>query len=116
MYSSSIDPILQKTAETLNLPLEEVTAVMKHTFSTLKKELRYPSYPLYRLEEFGNFSITPYRLAQAFSRTLKKYREEPTPTLRKRLEYMARVRQYVSARRQQSKYKKRFGSWHWKPQ
>lgn len=115
MYYYSIDQIITKTANTLSIPEHKVRQVLKHTFRTLRKEFYRPSSPAYFLEDFGNFTITPHRLRTSFNKVLLLYRKDNAPSLLERLHSYASIRSKVSAYFQSRKYKKRFGSWHWKP-
>ena len=114
MYSYSTDQIVKQTAETLNLPLSTVQKVIKHSFDTLYKELLYPTYPAYMLEDLCSWTITPQRMAVTFSRSLEVYRKYPDPNKLKKLQHLAKVRYLASSYRQTRKFKERFGSWYWK--
>lgn len=73
-----------------------------------------PSTPLLRLEDLGSFQTSPNVWKHLFYITKRAYRRTHNPTLYTLLRKVATLRAKVTALHQMKKFKKRFGSWHWK--
>lgn len=114
MLKSKLPPLYQKTATDLNYPLALVEAVILHEFATIKEQVMSPS-PLVmgiRMEDLGKF-YWKWDYYMAGFRTLRNPYRKGRINIEILQKYIS-LRPYVSAFAINRKFKRRFGTWHWK--
>jgi hypothetical protein len=113
MLSYSLDPIVKKTSQVLNIPLDVTASVILHAFREVKRNQTQFFAAGFRFEDLGSFQIHQGKFQAAASNLISQIRKENSPakhreTLSKLFSFRHTVRDYYDSR----KFKKRFGTWH----
>lgn len=112
MLKYKIHPLIHKTAADLDMSLDVVSSVVLHEFETIKNNIVNPTHLGYRLEDLGKFFFKRNQYYSSAFRLLVRYRKG---TVNKELlQKFIRMRHLVNEYYFLQKYKRRFGSWHWK--
>lgn len=80
MIVHKITPIVNQTAEILNLPPEEVAPVIKHALSSIKNYVQDPTKAGIRLQHFGVVRPHPASLTSFLKRLLSQLKDPTTPS------------------------------------
>lgn len=112
MLKYKITPLIEQTARDLKLPKHIVEAAIKAQFMAIVDNYVHMTHIGVRLEDLGKFYFKHTYYYKVFPKMVERYRRGGLS--KDIMSKFAALRPLVSAYWLSKKYKKRFGSWHWK--
>lgn len=111
MLLYSITPLVKKTSEVLNFPMDKTAPVILHVFKEMRRNQTEFFTVGFQLEDLGKFRIHPNKMLNAVTLLIKAIRNdkrvvEHKITLSNLFKFRHHLKDYYDSR----KYKERFGS------
>ena len=114
MRKERVHKLIPEVSRVTGFKEEVIKEVIQAHYDALQEFLNNPTHAAIHFDFFGKFYTKPSQVKLRINRLVKEYRLEPTQAKKDEISSMYSIYRKAHEYEQSRKYKKRFGSWHYK--